>query len=161
MGKWEITSEPLDALAVCNLVSSDIYASSHRCFAIAAADMFISSFFSLSCKGHFECIMYIYEYISRIKHAMLQVKAGKSSFLWCSCIWAWAWAWLKLVYTPVNKEVLLDALIPTNPLHDILVRQSVTGIMHLLNQISNDWYSKKQAAMETVTCRSEVVAAST
>ena len=38
---------------------------------------------------------------------------------------------------------------------------SVTGILHLINQTPIDWYSKKQATIETATYGSEFVAART
>ena len=38
---------------------------------------------------------------------------------------------------------------------------SVTGIHHFVTQTPTEWYSKKQATMETATYRSELVAART
>ena len=46
-------------------------------------------------------------------------------------------------------------------MHNILTGRSVTGILHLLNQTPIDWYSKKQATVETATYGSEFVAART
>lgn len=77
----EVMSEPLNALAVDNPVTFDIIVRSHRCFSIASAVLFFSSFCALQTSGHLECVLYIYEYISRIKLAMLQFRAGKPSFL--------------------------------------------------------------------------------
>jgi hypothetical protein len=44
-------------------------------------------------------------------------------------------------------------------MHDITSGKSVTGILHLGNKTPIDWYSKKQATVETVTNGSEFVAA--
>jgi hypothetical protein len=44
-------------------------------------------------------------------------------------------------------------------MHDITSGESVTGILHLANKTSIDWYSKKQATVETATYSSEFVAA--
>jgi hypothetical protein len=44
-------------------------------------------------------------------------------------------------------------------MRDITSRKSVTGILHLANKMSIDWYSKKQATVETATYGSEFVAA--
>ena len=46
-------------------------------------------------------------------------------------------------------------------MHDILSGKSVTGILHLINQTPIDWFSKKQATVETATYGSEFVAART
>jgi hypothetical protein len=44
-------------------------------------------------------------------------------------------------------------------MHDITSGKSVTGILHLVNKTPMDWYSKKQATVETATYGSEFVAA--
>ena len=46
-------------------------------------------------------------------------------------------------------------------MHDMVTGRSVTGILHLLNKTPLDWYSKKQATVETATYGSEFVAART
>jgi hypothetical protein len=44
-------------------------------------------------------------------------------------------------------------------MHDITSGKSVTSILHLVNKTPIDWYSKKQATVETATYGSEFVAA--
>jgi len=44
-------------------------------------------------------------------------------------------------------------------MHDIATGRSVTGILHLVNKTPIEWYSKKQATVETATYGSEFVAA--
>ena len=44
-------------------------------------------------------------------------------------------------------------------MHDITTGWSVTSILHMINKIPLDWYSKKQATVETATYGSEFVAA--
>ena len=46
-------------------------------------------------------------------------------------------------------------------MHDLVMGRSVTGILHLINKMPLDWYSKKQATVETATYGSEFVAACT
>ena len=46
-----------------------------------------------------------------------------------------------------------------NLFHDALMGRSVTGILHLVNATPIEWYSKKQATIETATYGSEFVAA--
>ena len=43
-------------------------------------------------------------------------------------------------------------------MHDIVTGRSVTGILHFANKTPIDWYSKKQATVETATYGSEFVA---
>jgi hypothetical protein len=44
-------------------------------------------------------------------------------------------------------------------MQDIATGRSVTGILHLLNKTPIEWYSKRQAIVETATYGSEFVAA--
>ena len=46
-------------------------------------------------------------------------------------------------------------------MHDMVSGRSVTGTLHFVNQTPIDWYSKKQATVETATYGSEFVAART
>ncbi len=62
---------------------------------------------------------------------------------------------------PLGKPVTLTHYVDANLMHDITTGKSVTGILHLLNKTPIDWYSKKQATVETATYRSEFVAART
>jgi hypothetical protein len=48
-----------------------------------------------------------------------------------------------------------------NLYHDLVNGRSVTGVLHLFNQTVIDWYSKKQATVETATYGAEFVAART
>ena len=43
--------------------------------------------------------------------------------------------------------------------HDIITGRSVTGILHLINKIPFNWYSKKQVIVETATYGIEFTAA--
>ena len=81
--------------------------------------------------------------------------------------------WEKSIYGNVKEELPTDAPPPlghpvtlthyvdANLCHDMLTGHSVTGILHLVNQTPIDWFSKKQATVETATYGSEFVAART
>jgi len=43
--------------------------------------------------------------------------------------------------------------------HNMLMGRSVTGILHYLNKMLINWYSKKQATIKTATYNSELVSA--
>jgi hypothetical protein len=60
---------------------------------------------------------------------------------------------------PLGKYVTLSHYVDANLMHDVTTGKSVTGILHLINKTPLDWYSKKQATVETATYGSEFVAA--
>ena len=60
---------------------------------------------------------------------------------------------------PLGKYVTLTHYVDANLFHDALTGRSVTGVLHMLNATPIDWYSKKQATVETATYGSEFVAA--
>jgi hypothetical protein len=49
--------------------------------------------------------------------------------------------------------------VDANLYHDMITGRSVTGVLHLINQTPFEWYSKRQATVETATYGSEFVAA--
>ena len=61
----------------------------------------------------------------------------------------------------LGNFVTLTHYVDANLMHDILTGHSVTGVLHLLNQTPIDWYSMKQATVETATYGSEFIAART
>jgi len=63
--------------------------------------------------------------------------------------------------TPLGNPVTLTHFVDANLHHDMLTGRSVMGILHLVNQMPIDWFSKKQATVETATHGSEFVAART
>ena len=62
---------------------------------------------------------------------------------------------------PLEKPVTFTHYVDSNLMHDMATGRSVTGILHLINKTPVDWYSKKQATVETATYGSEFVAART
>jgi hypothetical protein len=59
---------------------------------------------------------------------------------------------------PLGKNVTLSHYVDANLMHDVTTGKSVTGILHLINKTPLDWYSKKQATVETATYGSEFIA---
>ena len=59
----------------------------------------------------------------------------------------------------MGKEVILTAYVDANLYHDLTTGRAVTGVLHLVNQTPIDWYTKRQATVETATYGSEFVAA--
>jgi hypothetical protein len=62
---------------------------------------------------------------------------------------------------PKGKYVTLSHYFDANLYHDVVTGRSVTAILHFLNQTPMDWYSKKQATVETATFGSEFITART
>ena len=62
---------------------------------------------------------------------------------------------------PLGKPVVTTHYVDANLCHGMLTGRSVTGMLHLLNQTPLDWFSKKQATVETATYGSEFLAART
>jgi hypothetical protein len=60
---------------------------------------------------------------------------------------------------PLGKMVTLTHYVDANLMHDTSNGRSVTRIMQMINKTPLDWYSKKQATVETATYGSEFVAA--
>jgi hypothetical protein len=60
---------------------------------------------------------------------------------------------------PLGKYITLSHYVDANLMHEITSGKSITGILHLVNKAPIDWYSKKQATVETTTNGSEFVAA--
>ena len=60
---------------------------------------------------------------------------------------------------PLEEQVTLTHYVDANLFHDALSGRSVTSILHMMNATPIDWYSKKQATVETATYGSEFVAA--
>jgi hypothetical protein len=62
---------------------------------------------------------------------------------------------------PLGKPVVMTTFVDANLYHDLVNGRSVTGVLHLFNQTVIDWYSKKQATVETATYGAEFVTAHT
>ena len=60
---------------------------------------------------------------------------------------------------PLGKLVLTTTFKDANLYHDFLTGRAVTGILHLLNKTPVDWFSKRQATVETATYGKEFVVA--
>ena len=60
---------------------------------------------------------------------------------------------------PLGKMVTTVTNMDANLYHDMLTGRSVTGVLHLCNGTLVDWYSRRQATVETATFGSEFTAA--
>ena len=62
---------------------------------------------------------------------------------------------------PLGEAVTTTTTMDANLNHCLATGKSLTGCLHLVNKTPVDWYSKKQATVETATYGSKFVAAQT
>ena len=62
---------------------------------------------------------------------------------------------------PLDKALTTTSTMDANLNHCLATGKSLTGCLHFVNKTPADWYSKKQATVETSTYGSEFVAAKT
>ena len=132
--------------------------------------MTLSNFWAQPCCGHLECIKCIYGYLYKLKDAEICVCTQEPDY---SNLQEEEYEWSKSVYgnvsevvpkdahEPLGNYVTLSHYVDANLYHDMLTGYSVTGIHHFLNKMPINWYSKKQATMETVTYGSKSMATCT
>ena len=137
---------------------------------IAMAVMTLSSFRVQPRQGHMDRVKRIYGYLAKMKEAEICVRTQEPDY---SEIEIKEYDWTTSVYGDVKELIPKDAREPlgrhvttthyvdANLYHCMLTGRSVTGILHFLNKTPTDWFSKKQATVETATYGSEYVAART
>jgi hypothetical protein len=60
---------------------------------------------------------------------------------------------------PKGKVVRTTTFVDANLMHDLTTGRSATGILHMVNAVPIDWFSKRQNTVETATYGSEFTAA--
>jgi hypothetical protein len=137
---------------------------------IATAVMSLSSFHAMPRRGHLERAKRIYGYLRKMKEARIRVLTNEPDY---SDYQDPEYHWSLSVYgdvkeiiptnipEPKGKYVTLSHYFDANLYHNMVTGRSVTAILHFLNQTLMDWYSKKQATVETATFGSEFIAART
>ena len=131
--------------------------------------MTMSSFRATPCHGHLQCLSCICGYLSKMKHATIHFRTHLPDYSdipqmeqdWYSVYGEVTEMLPQDAPTPLGKNVILTHYVNANLYHDVLTGRSVTSILHMLNATPIDWYSKKQATVETATYGSEFVAART
>ena len=165
------TTEELDEVGIKkyqSLIGSLQWAVSLARIDITTAVMTMSGFRAAPRKGHLERVKRIYGYLSKFKQATIRVRTEEPDY---SDIPDPDYNWSHSIYgdvrelkpddapAPLGKRVTMTTYVDANLLHDLLTGRSVTGILHLLNKMPCQWYSKKQGTVETATYGSEFVAA--
>jgi hypothetical protein len=137
-------------------------------FDIATAVMTMARFRAAPRVGHLKRLKHIYGYIKKFPHAAIRVRTQVPDY---SDLPKLEHDWFYSVYgnvkeiipkdapEPLGNDVVLTTYVDANLYHDLVTGRSVTGILHLFNGTPIDWYSKRQATVETATYGSEFVAA--
>ena len=137
---------------------------------VATAVMTMGSFRVAPREGHLRRLRRIYGYLARMKHGTIRYRTGIPDY---SQLQAEEFDWKKSIYgnvtemlptdapPPMGKEVVQSTYVDANLMHNVITGHSVTGSLHLLNQTPIDFYTRKQATVETSTYGSEFVAAKT
>ena len=137
---------------------------------IATAVMTLSGFRIASWVGHLERVKRVYGYISQFKDAAIHFRTNKPDY---SSLSEQNFDGMSSVYgdnrapiphdipKPLGKIVRITHFVDANLFHDMITGRSISGIIDLLNQTPIDWFSKRQATVETATYGSEFVASST
>jgi hypothetical protein len=139
-------------------------------FDITTAVMTLSSFRANPRQGHLDRCKRIYGYLYKMRNGVIRIRVEEPDF---SGIPEKVYDWEQSVYAgaeemiahdcppPLGKPVVLTTFVDANLYHDLVTGRAVTGILHMFNKTVVDWYSKKQATVETATYGAEFVAART
>jgi hypothetical protein len=137
-------------------------------FDICTAVMTMSGFRTAPREGHLDRLRRICGYLCKMKHGFIRVRTEEPDY---SDMPVTTYDWARTVYGNVKeqlatdapkslgKPVVLTSYVDANLLHDMVTGRSVTAVLHLVNQTPVEWFSKKQATVETATYGSEFVAA--
>ena len=139
-------------------------------FDIAVHVMSMSSFRTSPWRGHLDRAKCMVGYLSKFQLAKIRVLTNEPDH---SDVKRIEYDWTKSVYGDVSEIIPKDTPPPlggfitlthyqdANLYHDIITGCSITGILHFMNKMPIDWYSEKQATVETATYRSEFISART
>ena len=139
-------------------------------FDIHAQVATMSRFRAAPSQGHMDRLKRIYSYAIRTKDYAIRFRTDQPDY---SFLPDQDFDWTYSVYgnvqeilsddmpDPPGEAVITTTTMDANLNHCLATGKSLTGCLHFVNKTSVDWYSKKQATVETSTYGSEFVAAKT
>ena len=139
-------------------------------FDIHAQVTTMSRFRSAPRNRHLERLQRIYGYVLKTKHYLTRYRTEEPDYSYLPNMkhdWSYTVYWNVQEIIPNNcpkplgKSVTTTTAFDANLLHCLATGESLTAYLHFCNQTPTDWYSKKQATVETATYGSEHVAAET
>ena len=138
---------------------------------LAHAIMSLSRFRHAPRQGHLDRLMNVCGYIRKFPQAAIRIQTGIPNHEATFGEYAEKYDWMETVYgtpteelppnmpTPKGNVVRTTTYFDANLMHDVITGRSASGILHFLNQTPWDWFSKRQAHVETATYGSEFMAA--
>jgi hypothetical protein len=136
-------------------------------FDIFTATMTMSRFRAAPRSGHIERIKRIYGYLYKFKEGAIRYRVNNPDM---SNYPIKDYDWTRSVYgnvsevlpkdapKPLGKPIIIRTYVDANLMHDLVTGRAVTGVLHMINQTPVEWYSKRQATVETATFGAEFVA---
>ena len=130
----------------------------------------LSRFRSAPRKGQLERLQRVYGYVTKTKHYAVRYRTEEPDHSYLPNM---KHNWSYTVYDnvqesipnkcpkPLHKSVTTTTTLDTTLLHCLATGASLTACLNSCNQTPTDWYSKKQATVETATYGSDFVAAKT
>ena len=112
----------------------------------------------------------LYGYLAKTKHYAIRYRTKEPDY---SHLPRQEYEWTTTVYRNVTEEIAEDIPKPSgkrvttttyldaNLPNDIVTGKSVAAVLHFVNTTPTDWFSERQATVETATYSSELVAAKT
>ncbi len=131
--------------------------------------MTMASFSNAPRKGHLPRLKRIFGYLRKFPNAMIHVNVNQPKIL--DTVPQEEMDWKYSVYgnpkeewpegapEPRGPEVYIATFVDANLHHCKITGRAVTGILHFLNSMVWDWYSKKQPTVQSATYGSEFMAA--
>ena len=130
----------------------------------------MSRFRAAPIQGYMDRLKRIYSYAIRTKDYAIRFRTDQPDY---SFLPDQDFDWTYSVYgnvqeilpddmpDPLGEAVITTTTMDANLNHCLATGKSLTGCLHFVNKTPVDWYSKKQATVETATYGSECVAAKT
>ena len=139
-------------------------------FDIHAQVATMSRFRAAPRQRHMDRLKRIYSFAIRIKNYAIMFRSDQPeySFLpdqdfdWTYSVYGYVQEILPdYMPEPLGEAVIITTSMNANMNHCLATGKSLTGCLHFVNKTPVDWYSKKQATVETAIYGSEFVAAKT
>ena len=120
--------------------------------------------------GHLNRLKRICGHLAKMKFGCIRARTDEPDY---SDLPTLSYDWAHSVYgnvreelpkdapVPLGKRLVLTSYVDANLNHDLSTGRSVTGVLHFFNQTPVEWFTKKQATVETATYGSEFIAAKT
>ena len=159
---------PQDIAKYQSMIGALQWAISLGRFDVATAVMTMSGFRVAPRHGHLERVKRICGYIYKFRAGAIRVRTEMPDY---SDLAYNEYDWERTVYGKVREQTPEDAPVPkgkpvvtttykdANLYHDLATGRAVSGVLHFINQTPIEWFSKKQATVETSTYGSEFAAA--